>query len=144
MNNKLNYRQDTPEEIVKILEAIKGNGVRYRFHWGDTWTGTDWMDEYDVEGYVGQSCGSKPIPILVHNKRSLGGQAILTNSIVKITTTGKNKQTIYKHPDYNCPEHTIEVDPEAKELPFSVCREGYSVARFKTRKEAETFISKWA
>ena len=100
------------------------------------------MDEYDVEGYVSRSTGITPIPILVHNKRSLGGGGILTNCIVKITTTGKNKWTLYQHPSYHAPAQTIE-ECILPEYPYKVRREGEIVARFKSLKEAEKFVSKW-
>ena len=140
---QLHFNQNTPQEVIRIIEAIEGNGVRYRLHYGDIETGKDWMDEYDVEGYVSRSTGITPIPILVHNKRSLGGGGILTNCIVKITTTGKNKYTVYQHPNYHAPVQTIEIS-KLNGYPYAVRQDGEIVARFKSIKEAEKYVSKWA
>ncbi len=99
------YHDETPKEIVKILEAARlarweNRGYRLHFHWGDTKTGRDWGDTYHVEGYVGRSTGTSKIPLLIWNSRSYGGPAILDDCIVKIATA-RGKRVLYEHPAYH-------------------------------------------
>lgn len=94
------YNKDTSDKIISILESIRRNRTRVRFYWGDVETGKDWGDEFYVRGTIGRSMGPVKIPILIYNRRSLGGTAILTDCIVKITTT-KGNHTIYQHENYH-------------------------------------------
>jgi len=107
--NGTTYHDETPIEIVNILEAarlsrVDGNGYRLRFRWGDTETGRDWGDAYHdtyrVEGYVGRRGGTSKIPLLIWNSRSYGGGAILDHCIVKIVTA-RGKRVLYQHPTYH-------------------------------------------
>ena len=93
------YHVDTPIEICNILNSYLHTKQRIRLFYGITETGEDWCDIYDTIGYVGRSCGSIKIPLLLNNARSIGGGGILDNCIVKITI---NKQVVYKHPLYHC------------------------------------------
>lgn len=102
--NGTTYHSDTPIKMVELLERLRNDQTRVRFHWGDTTNGEDWGDMYGVEGRIGRSTGTVKVPLLIHNKRSSGGRAILDHCIVKITTTN-GRRTIYQHPDY----HTKEV-----------------------------------
>ena len=96
------YHADTKEDIVNILERSRLSGRRLRLHWGNTKTGLDWGDTYDVAGCVGRSGGSIKIPLLIHNSRSLGGGAILDNCIVKIRYASKKEGgVLYQHPEYH-------------------------------------------
>ena len=70
------YHEQTPQSLRDLLERIRLNGWRVHFYWGDTETGQDWGDMYDVTGKLGRSTGPKKIPILLHNSRSLGGTHI--------------------------------------------------------------------
>ena len=94
------YNVKTSDKIIRILEDIIRNKTRCRFYWGDTATGMDWGDTYDVRGTIGRSTNKVKIPILMYNKKSLGGTAILTHCIVKITTT-KGGEVLYQHPNYH-------------------------------------------
>lgn len=96
------YNFATPDSMVKLLEGLRQSGTRLRFHWGDTATGQDWGNQYDVTGTIDRSMGPIKSPLLIHNKRSFGGGIILTDCIVKITTA-RGKELIYKHPDYKEP-----------------------------------------
>jgi hypothetical protein len=99
------YHAEITPVMVGILESIKVNNIRARFHWGDVKTGKDWGDIYDVAGTIGRSTGPVKIPLLIHNARSMGGGALLDNCIVKITTTRGLKtntaRVIYQHPNYH-------------------------------------------
>jgi hypothetical protein len=94
------YHGDTSYEMVKILHDLRQYDTRVRFHWGDIETGRDWGDDYGVKGRIGRSTGPVKIPILIHNRRSHGGGAILTDCIVKITAT-QGGRVIYQHPKYH-------------------------------------------
>ena len=94
------YHNDTKFAMVMRLEHLRIMQTRCRFHWGDTKTGKDWRDVFDVKGRIGRSTGSIKIPILLYNARSLGGGAILDHCIVKITETNGGK-VLYQHPKYN-------------------------------------------
>jgi len=98
--NGTHYTENTNDDMIKLLEDIRENATRCRFHWGDTETGRDWGDDCDVKGRIGRSTGSIKIPLLVYNSRSFGGGALLTDCIVKIVTTKGGKE-LYKHPTYN-------------------------------------------
>lgn len=94
------YHAETSDEMVALLEQIRRYGTRVRFHWGNAQTGEDWGDIYDVAGTIGRSTGEVKIPLLIHNRRSLGGGGILTNCIVKIVTT-RGGHVMYQHPNYH-------------------------------------------
>jgi len=94
------YHKNTPEKIIRILENARNSKRRLRFYFGNTKTGKDWDEIHGVVGYVGRSTGEIKIPLLIYNSRSLGGGALLTDAIVKIETS-KNKNVLYKHPNYH-------------------------------------------
>jgi hypothetical protein len=101
------YHLDTPEQVISILENNRNNNnkQRIRIFYGNTETGEDWCEEYDIMGYVGRSTGSIKIPILLNNISSAGGAGILDHCIVKITI---DKKTIYQHPKYHISKMTIK------------------------------------
>lgn len=94
------YNLDTDDAMVKRLENIRQSGQRVRFHWGDTATGEDWGERYDVMGTIGRSTGPVKVPLLIRTRRSTGGIHLLDNCIVKITTS-VGKHVIYQHPQYH-------------------------------------------
>ena len=95
------YNIETPFKIALILEMARINKKRIHIAYGDVITGKDWNETYGVKGYVGRSCGPVKIPLMIAQKRSTGGDAILDASIVKITTMGKNGEVLYQHPVYH-------------------------------------------
>lgn len=100
--NGTSYHEETPDTLCRLLETLRESNARVRFHWGDTETGRDWGDQYDVAGRIGRSCGPVKIPILVHNSRSMGGTGILDHCIVRIQHANKRDGgDIYKHPEYH-------------------------------------------
>jgi hypothetical protein len=156
------FHADTPREVVQILNTHRcahrnGRGHRIRIHFGETNAskpdvGRDWMEESDVEGYIGNSIGPLKVPLLLHSERSTGGGAVLDHCIVKITTTGKNKRSLYQHPNYHCPALTIreirdgekvgDVDLRADGYTHTVCFDGAMTANCKSLKAAERYIAK--
>lgn len=95
------YHCQTDDEMVLLLEKIRLNKTRVRFHWGDTQTGKDWGDIFDVKGRLGRSMGIIKVPILLYSNRSMGGSAILDHCIVKIQETTNLHRVLYQHPNYH-------------------------------------------
>ena len=87
--NGTSYPLTCPDKAVSILERnrLQGRKDRIKIHYGNPATGEFWGD---VEvGYVGRSTGSDKIPLICHNRRSLGGGAILCSCIMKIEYANK-------------------------------------------------------
>jgi hypothetical protein len=97
--------EGTDMKVVSVLEYLrqdrneKGQKTRVKISFGNTETGSiDWVEF----GRISRSTGEKPIFLLVHNQRSMGGGAISTRCILKIeTSSNKNYDLFYKHP--KCP-----------------------------------------
>lgn len=102
--NGMSFDTRTCDKVCKILSDYYGKQTRLRFYYGDTTTGRCWMDEYDTIGYIGRSCGTNKIPLLIKTRNSNGGGAILDHCIIKITADG---YTLYKHPNFNMPIVTV-------------------------------------
>lgn len=97
------YYEETPDEVIVIIEQCRKEDIRVKLSLGNRLTGEDWNEEYHVTGTIGRSIGPTKIPILIHNARSTGGGAILTHCIVKIVTS-KGKKQLYIHPKYHTNE----------------------------------------
>jgi hypothetical protein len=104
------YHDTTPRLVIDALEHARENGHRVRLFTGDTNTGKQWFDEYDVCGTVGRSMGPIKTPLLIANSRSTGGGAILTDCIVRLLVNGRE---VYRHPKYKTPVFSIrEIGPD--------------------------------
>jgi len=120
----VSFSQETNESVINILLDAMKHKDRIRIFFGDAESGTDWCETYDTMGTIGTSCGMTKVPLLIHSIRSMGGDAISTDSIVKIT---RNKKVIYKHPNYNC---NIKIDGD-----YIVDDNGKNVSYFWTKDE---------
>ena len=120
----VSFYEDTNESVINILLDAMKHKDRIRVFFGDAKSGSDWCETYDTMGTIGTSCGMTKVPLLIHSIRSMGGDAILTDSIVKIT---RNKKVIYKHPNYNC---NIKIDGD-----YIVDDNGKNVSYFWTKDE---------
>ena len=92
--NGTSYHQETPNEVILILEASRLNKNRLLLDYGDVKTGKSWGESYDIVGHIGRSNGSIKIPLLIHNKRSLGGCGLLDHCIIKISNA-RGKAVLY-------------------------------------------------
>jgi hypothetical protein len=114
--NDTYYSKETSDQIISLLDHLRKMQSRVRFYWGDTKTGCDWGDTCDVSGRISRTTGTIKIPILIHNRRSSGGCAILTHCIVRIDWANKkgyDNPTIYRHPKYHV-ENTDVISPNIK------------------------------
>ena len=93
--NDTSYHQETPDDLIKVLERARENRTRIVVDYGDVKTGESWGEVHDIAGYVGRSTGTHKIPLLVHNARSLGGGALLDHCILTVKTS-KGKRELYK------------------------------------------------
>lgn len=82
--NEAHYKRRTDPRLVAILERFRGKGIRLALWYGDVKTGRIYADRPDV-GYI----SGASFPLLVHNRRSFGGMAILDDCIVKIEYANK-------------------------------------------------------
>lgn len=106
-NLPIAYDVRTPDKVVEVLERCRRSGRRIKLHYGDVETGRDWMEEYDVTGYVGLSKGREArFPILVYNKRSMGGGSLMSHCVVKIKESGSGL-ILYQADNYQQPSIKI-------------------------------------
>jgi hypothetical protein len=93
---------DAPPEVIAILERCRADGTRIRVAYG-TADCQDTGEWWGTVGYVSRSMGPMKIPLLVFNKRAIGGHAITTGRVVRIETT-KGRRLLYQHPAYKPPK----------------------------------------
>lgn len=110
------YREGVPREVVSALEAARVNGSKVRLFIGNSETGECWHDEFNVYGKVGRSMGPLKVPILIHNRRSTGGGAILVDCIVRLIVDGRER---YRHPGYTVPVIRIEEENAYPDSPWA-------------------------
>ena len=122
--NGVSFYEGTKESVINILLDAMKHKDRIRIFFGDAENGTDWCEAFDTMGTIGLSCGTAKVPLLIHSVRSMGGDAISTDSIVKIT---RNKKVIYQHPNYNC---NIKIDGD-----YIVDDNGKNVSYFWSKDE---------
>lgn len=128
--------------LKNVLTNLLHNQFRVRIFLGDPATGQDWEEEYDTMGYIGRTTGQHKIPILVNNSRSLGGRAILTNCIVKITYSTGNF-ILWQHPNYHHAVHTIracKVQCLEGDYLAEVLKDGEPYVHFKTILQANNWV----
>ena len=134
------YHHDTPAGVIQVLEQARQAGTRIRLHYGDTQTGRDWLDEFDVEGRIGRSMGPVKVPILLVRTTSTGGPALLEHCVVKIRRTGKDGRTLYRHPKHHMPTFSVQPSTEPG-YEAEVLADGQVHARFKTANQANRWIA---
>jgi hypothetical protein len=153
------YFADTPTDVITALHSARLQRQRVRLHfcYSTPNDGRDWLQEYDAEGTIERSMGPIKIPLLIHSVRSNGGGGILTGCIVKITTTGNNRRTLYQHPAYHVGAITIKKIKRTfdrgdrfargnrlgkQTLTVAVCCDGVEHAAFTTPEKARRWIAR--
>ena len=145
--NGTSFDERTPDEVIRVLENARQNRTRLHISLGDTSSGKDWLEEFESHGYVSRSMGPEKVPLLVANRRSLGGGAILTASIVRIRASAGGR-VLYQHPDYH--HGTLEIrhknEPvtlrDGRVLRVEVVQDGKEQAAFEDVTKARRYISK--
>ncbi len=146
------FHEETPDVVAAILAGCRERRQRIRVHYGEQADGRDWWEENDVEGYVGCSTGPLKIPLLVYNRRSMGGGHLLDHHIVRIRETGKKGRELWQAENYQQGEFVIrQIVPTEKcgkvvltdaGYKFAVDVYGENHANFKSEKEAKRWVKK--
>jgi hypothetical protein len=92
--NETSYTINTNDKVIEVLERCKSNRKRIIVDYGNVETKESWNEVYDVTGYVGRSTGDIKIPLLVYNRRSIGGGSISTDCILSIKES-KGKRVLF-------------------------------------------------
>ena len=138
--NGTTYNDKTPKKVVQVLEDARKIGTRLRLFYGDTETGRAWLEEHDVTGRIGRSTGQIKIPLLIHNRRSMGGPGLLDHCIVKIATASGGL-LLYQHPSFSLPKlEKRYIGPESATHNWEVTADGSVQARFRTETQADRYI----
>jgi hypothetical protein len=135
MNEINTFHKDTPERVKELLKLLNFSRRRVRIWYGDKETGRAWNEEHHVTGTIGRSSGYSKIPLMIPNRRSHGGPALLDHCIIRIDDINDRK-TLYKHPNFHVDLHRND---KAEVL---TCRDGAYIihARFKHPLQADNYI----
>ena len=145
--NGTSYHVETPAAVVQVFEQARQNRTRIHVSFGDTGTGRDWLEEWDITGYVGRSMGPVKVPLLVANRRSTGGGAILDQFIVRIRLSAGGG-ILYQHPAYHFGTLAIRPKTEPLSLPdgrvltIDVVQDGKVHASFESMTKARRWVHK--
>ena len=159
----------TSDEVIDVLEKARRNHTRvhlssgYTEHHAANWEkaagsvlmeeplgakelGRDWLEENDTRGYIGRSTGSIKVPLLINNKRSIGGPALLDHCIVRIRASSGGR-VLWQHPNYHHGKITIHHKPIPEEwgsgvLTVEVRRDGEEQGSFKDIASAWRYVTK--
>lgn len=145
--NGTSYHDETPDEVIRVLENARQSRTRLHISLGDTGSGKDWLEEFETHGYVGRSMGPMKVPLLIANSRSLGGGAILDHCIVRIRESAGGL-VLWKHPSYH--HGTLEIRrktepvtlPDGRTLTVDVLLDGELQAAFENITKARRYINK--
>jgi hypothetical protein len=140
LENGHSYKTDTPEKVVSTLEKAWYRKERIKVYYGNIKTGKRWNEENGIMGYVGFSTGSIKIPLLVPNKNSLGGGALLDNCIIKIRES-KGKHVLYQSENFQQSKFEI-VPSDLPEYQFNLNIDGEIYSRHKTERSAKMLLNK--
>jgi len=132
------YRTDFPAPVVQILERARANGRQVRIYYGDSLTGKDWNETYDIKGTVGRSTGPCKVPLLIKAGKSGGGE--ISDSIVRIRYADSD-QNLYIHPTYSCGKIEVQESNE-KGYSHSVLIDGKVYSNHKTQRGAHLLAAK--
>lgn len=137
------FNAKTNDKVKSVITSAYHNKTRVRIVYGDIETGKQWSEEYDVIGTIGRSTGVQPIPLLINNSRSMGGCGLLDHCIIKIVDI-KTKRVLYQADNYKLPV-LVKCESTHSDYMYDVYHnvnsENTLVARFKTEKQADSYIN---
>jgi len=150
--NGTRYDIRTPDEVIRVLENARQNRTRLHISLGETDNGRgklgqDWLEEFESHGYIGRSMGPVKVPLLVANRRSLGGGALLDHCIVRIRLSAGGR-VLYQHPAYHFGSMEIRMKaepvtlPDGRVLTVDVLRDGELQASFENMAKARRWVQK--
>ena len=145
--NGTSYHVETPAAVIEVLERARQNRTRIHVSYGDAATGKDWLEEFDIAGYVGRSMGPVKVALLVANRKSTGGGAILDHCIVRIRLSAGGG-ILYQHPNYHFGTLAIRQKaepvtlPDGRTLNIDVIRDGQLHAAFESVEKARRWVHK--
>ena len=148
--NGTSYHDETPDDVIWVLENARLNRQRVHISLGETEgpdAGKDGLESNDVQGYVGRSIGPVKVPLIVANRRSMGGGAILDHCIVRIRESAGGR-VLYQHPGYH--HGRLEIRQKAEPvtlqdnpvLTVDVLRDGEPHAAFENVEKARRWVRK--
>jgi hypothetical protein len=129
------YHQETPDQVIRILEKLQNSGTEVRIYYGDAHTGQSWHDEFDVVGRIGRSTGRIKIPLLVPSG-DCGGPGLLDHCIIRIDS---REETLYQHKKFRVGDMTLSKCDDPK-YPWEVFIDSVLHARFTLNVEAIKFM----
>lgn len=139
------FNDRTPQEVRSELEHARLRDMRVRLWYGDTDTGKAWPEEHDVIGYIGRSSGRIRVPIILHNRFSASGPAIIDHRIVRIDEIA-TRNTVYQHPTFSSgfERRWIVEDEPARLHGLSIVVKNddmEEIARFRQFRSAQRFVA---
>lgn len=130
------FHAETAPNVCDTLARLP-RSQRVRLFYGDTQTGKAWPEENEVCGYIGRSSGSVKVPLLIANRRSMGGGSILDHCIVAIVCTGSGL-FLYRHQTFDAGQWQT-APATADGYAADVLHNGQTHARFNTRERAAKY-----
>lgn len=129
----------TDPKATRALESCRRDGRKVRLVLGDTGTGRCWLDEHNVVGRIGRSCGTLKVPLLIETGED-GGAAILTNCLLRLIAWDSGRD-LYRHPAYRMPGLAIQRAPEPTDRPWQVLHDGTVAACFSDIGKAGGYLA---